>query len=128
MNTMDPESFSNQEREVLFPRRGVEVDTGSSASEVLAYETPLSREEIARRRGVQTAVQGLAIDVAVAVAVLVLSSLDSITSKAALVAFGMSLAKTVVSSVAAWVVRRYSDRSGFVVPENPAVPGEVSPN
>lgn len=93
----------------------------------LPEEPTVTLPEVARKRAWQTAIQGLAIDVVVAVAVLVLSSLDSITSKAALVTFGVSLAKTVVSSVAAWVVRRYSDRSGFVVPENSAVPGEVTP-
>lgn len=69
--------------------------------------------EVARKRAWQTAAQGLGIDVLVAVAVLILSSLDSITNKSALIAFGVTLAKTVVSTVCAWVIRRYRDRSGF---------------
>lgn len=69
--------------------------------------------EVARKRAWQTAIQGLGIDVLVAVAVLILSSLDSITSKSAAITFGIALGKTVVSTVCAWVIRRYRDRSGF---------------
>lgn len=85
--------------------------------------SPMTLPEVARKRAWQTAAQGLAIDVAVAVAVLVLSSLDSITNKSAVIAFGVTLAKTVVSTVCAWVIRRYQDRSGFDgEPEPEALP------
>ena len=73
--------------------------------------------EVARKRAWQTAAQGLAVDLVVAVAVLVLSSVDQITSRAALLTFAITLAKTVVSTACAWVIRRYRDRSGFEASE-----------
>jgi hypothetical protein len=68
--------------------------------------------EVARKRGIQTFIEGLVIDVAVAIAVLILATVESITSTGALIAFGIALAKTIMLAAAAYVVRRYGDRSG----------------
>lgn len=76
--------------------------------------------EVARKRAWQTAVQGLAVDVVVALAVLTLANLDSITSRAALLTFLVSIAKTTVATVCSWIVRRYRDRSGFDKPVDTA--------
>lgn len=69
--------------------------------------------EVAKKRGWQALVQGVVIDVAVAVALLILASVDSITTKAGLTLFLVSLAKTVIIAIAQYVVRRYGDRSGY---------------
>ena len=71
--------------------------------------------QVAAKRAWQTAAQGLAIDVLVAVSVLVMSSLDSITSRAAVLTFLVALGKTILSTAAAWVIRRYRDRSGVTI-------------
>ena len=76
----------------------------------------------ARNRAVRTFVQGLAIDIAVAACALILTSLDTITSKAGLITFGLSLARTVVSTGAAYVMRRFADGS-IPTPLPPAVAG-----
>lgn len=76
----------------------------------------LTRPEVAHKRAWQTAVQGLAVDVVVALAVLTLANLDSITSRAALLTFLVSIAKTTVATVCSWLVRRYRDGSGFDKP------------
>ena len=69
--------------------------------------------EVAAKRGWQALAQGLAIDVVVAIALLVLASIDTITSLDGIRLFAISLGKTVVIAIAQWVVRRYADRSGY---------------
>lgn len=78
--------------------------------------------DVARKRAWQTAAQGLAVDVAVALAVLVLANVDSITDRAALATLGLSMVKTIVSTVCAWVIRRYRDMAGFEDTEPPVIP------
>lgn len=77
----------------------------------------LTLPEVAAKRGIQTAVQGLAIDVAVAVALVVLASLPDATDWAVVQAqapiMALMIAKSVVQAIAAWVVRRFADQSGF---------------
>ena len=73
--------------------------------------------QVAAKRGIQTAMQGLAIDVAVAVALVVLASLPQATDWAVVQAqapiMALMIAKSVVQAVAAWVVRRFADQSGY---------------
>lgn len=80
----------------------------------------------AKNRALRVFLQGLAVDVAVGVSALVLSSVDEITSKAGLIAFGLSLVKTMATSAAAFVMRRWVDRSSFPTPLPPEFPGNPS--
>lgn len=74
----------------------------------------------ATNRAVRTFLVGLAIDLAVAVATLVLASLDTITDAQGLQVFLIALAKTCVSTVAAFVLRRFVDGSRIPTPLPPA--------
>ena len=78
----------------------------------------------AKNRAVRTFLQGLAIDLAVAIASVVLSSVDAITDKAGLVTVGLALAKTVVTTVASYVMRRFLDGSSVPTPLPPAPAAE----
>ncbi len=69
---------------------------------------------VAKKRGIQTFFYGLAIDVAVSVAVWILASADSITNRAALLTALVSLGKTVAIAVASYIIRRYGDKSGVL--------------
>ena len=73
--------------------------------------------QVAVRRGIQSAVQGLAIDVAVAVALVILASLPQATDWAVVQAqapiMALMVAKSIVQAVAAWVIRRFADQSGY---------------
>lgn len=76
-------------------------------------EQPLNA--IAKKRGWQTLVQSLAIDVAVAIA-LALSVLIGPWEgweDVQWTVLGFVLAKSVVQAVVAWVIRRFVDRSGY---------------
>lgn len=61
----------------------------------------------ARERAFRTLIQGAAIDAAVAVAAWVLANLDSVdlTTRAATIAVLVSITKTVLTSVASYVMR-----------------------
>ena len=78
----------------------------------------LTLDQVARKRGWQTAVQGLSIDVLVAVALVVLATLPDATNWAVVrdnwPVVALLVSKSVVQAVAAWVVRRFADQSGFV--------------
>jgi len=78
----------------------------------------------AKNRAVRTFLQGLAIDLAVAVASVILSSVDAITDKAGLVTVGLALAKTVVTTIASYVMRRFLDGSSVPTPLPPAPAAE----
>lgn len=78
----------------------------------------------ARNRSVRTFLQGVGIDIAVAVAALVLASVDSITDKAGLIVFFTALGKTIITTIASFVMRQYLDRSSIPTPLPPADPGE----
>ena len=78
-----------------------------------------SLTEDANNRALRSFVQGLGIDVMVAVAILayaVTSNPDPIVWAA----LGASLARTVVQSAAAFIMRRYLDKSGIPTPLPPA--------
>lgn len=74
----------------------------------------------ARNRALRTFVQGLAIDLAVAVAAFVLANADSITDKQGLILAATALGKTLVTTVAAYVMRRFLDGSSLPTPLPPA--------
>lgn len=78
----------------------------------------------AKNRSLRTFLQGVGIDVAVAIAALVLASADSITDKQGLILFFTALGKTIVMAIASYVMRQYLDRSGLPTPLPPADPGE----
>jgi hypothetical protein len=82
------------------------------------------RANDAKNRTLRTFLQGVGIDVAVAVAALVLAQVDTITDKAGLIVFFTALGKTVVMAIAAYVMRQFLDRSGVPTPLPPADPGE----
>ena len=86
------------------------------------------RNADAKNRTVRTFIQGLLIDIAVGLAALVLAQLGDVNDKAALIAFGVSAAKTVVQSAAAYVMRMFVDtKLRRVLPPQP--PGEpAAPN
>lgn len=77
-------------------------------------------ETLAARRGWQTLAQGLAVDVAVALAIVVAAYLPALgTWQDARLAWGVvsfALAKSVVQAVVAWVIRRWFDQSGAAQP------------
>ena len=74
----------------------------------------------AKNRAVRTFLQGLAIDLGVAVAALILANVDTITNREGLTLFGITLAKTVVTTVASYVMRRFVDGSPVPTPLPPA--------
>lgn len=78
----------------------------------------------ARNRALRTFLQGLAIDLAVAVAAFTLANVDSITDKQGLILAATALGKTLVTTVAAYVMRRFLDGSALPTPLPPADPGE----
>jgi len=78
----------------------------------------------ARNRALRTFLQGLAIDLAVAVAAFVLANVDSITDRQGLILASAALAKTLVTTVASYVMRKYLDGSALPTPLPPSDPGE----
>lgn len=79
-----------------------------------ALELP-TQPEVAKRRGIQTLLQSLGVDVAVALA-LALSVLIGPWEgweDVQWAVLGFVIAKSVVQAVVAWVIRRYLDRSGY---------------
>lgn len=80
------------------------------------------RKADAKNRTLRTFLQGLAIDIAVALSVLVLTGLAEVNSTTALVAFLISAGKTVVQSAAAYVMRMFVDTKTRLV-RPPAAPG-----
>ena len=74
----------------------------------------------ARNRALRTFLQGLGIDLLVAVAALVLANVDSITDRQGLTLFAVALGKTVVTTAASYVMRRFLDGSSVPTPLPPA--------
>lgn len=73
------------------------------------------RTEVAKKRGVQTLVQSLAIDVAVGVALALATLIGPWESWGDVqwAILGFAVAKSAVQAVTAWVIRRYVDQSGY---------------
>lgn len=80
----------------------------------------------ASNRAVRTFVVGLAVDVAVGLAAAILAGINAVSDKASLIAFGLLLAKTFVTSICSFVLRRFLDGSGIPTPLPPAP--AVQPN
>lgn len=80
----------------------------------------ITPQQIAVRRTWQTFLSGLAIDVVVAVALLIIAQLDRITDTDALWLFAVSIGKTVVIAAAQYVVRTFlikpEDDAAVVLP------------
>lgn len=72
--------------------------------------------EVAKKRGLQTLVQGLLVDVAVAVALVILTILPGVETWEDVMrlwpAWLLLIAKSLVQAVVAWVIRRWGDTSG----------------
>lgn len=95
----------------------------------MSTPTPVLLAADARNRGWRTFLQGLAIDVAVAVAAFVLANIDAISDKRALIVAAVALGKTVLTAIASYVMRRYLDTSGVPTPLPPNDPGQpAEPN
>ena len=88
-------------------------------------------EVLAVKRGWQTLLQGLAIDVVVAVALVILATLpaldswDTLRLQIGIISF--TLAKSVVQAIVSWVVRRWFDKSGSSQPL-PVLTADTSPD
>ena len=78
----------------------------------------------AKNRALRTWLQGLAIDIAVAVASVILASVDAISDRAGLITVGVALAKTVTTTIAAYVMRLKLDSSSLPTPLPPAPAAE----
>lgn len=78
--------------------------------------------QVARKRGWQALLQGLAIDIVVAVALAIVASVSDLDSWQAVQLFLLSLVKTVVLAAAQWVIRRYADTAGYTAQGDPVVP------
>lgn len=89
--------------------------TGPTETEVERAQR-LQAAKDARKRAVRTFVQGLAIDAAVAVAALWLAKADEITDTRGIVIFLVAVGKTVLTSAASYVMRRFLDRSAIPTP------------
>lgn len=74
----------------------------------------------ARNRAARTFLQGLVIDIGVAIATLILASAQTITDKSGLIALGIALGKTVVTTAISYVMRRFLDNSRVPTPTPPA--------
>ena len=87
--------------------------TNPTGEPVPAPEPTLT--EVAQKRGVQTFLQGLAIDVAVALALVIGTQVAEVQSWGDFLApaLTLTLAKSVIQAVVAYVVRRFYDQSGF---------------
>lgn len=81
--------------------------------------------EVAKKRGLQTLVQGLLVDVAVAVALVILTILPGVQTWDDVMllwpAWLLLIAKSLVQAVVAWIIRRWSDKSGVNVEARRAV-------
>lgn len=78
----------------------------------------------ARNRALRSFLQGLAIDVAVAVCALILTLTSGAQAWQGWTAVGLSLARTVLQAGASYVMRRYIDASRVPTPLPPDVPVE----
>jgi len=91
-------------------------------SRPLGARAPAVLSDDARNRALRTFLQGLAIDVAVAVAVLV-HAVSTQNEPVVWQVAAASLARTVAQTIAAYVMRRWLDPSRFPTPLPPASPG-----
>lgn len=84
---------------------------------VVVTDTVPAPEVLAAKRGWQTLMQGLGIDVVVAIMLVILyylpqlESWDSVLLTWTVIVF--TLVKSVIQAIAAWFIRRYLDKSGL---------------
>ena len=80
----------------------------------------------AKNRAIRTLYQGLFLDVLIAVGASLSAWLatDPTFEKAAWVALGVAVTKSVLQAVAAWLMRLKLDQSSFPTPLPPSDPGE----
>lgn len=78
-------------------------------------ETAPAQKVVAQKRGVQTLVQSLAVDVAVGVALALATIIGPWEGWGDVqwTILGFAVAKSAVQAVTAWIIRRYVDQSGF---------------
>lgn len=94
------------------------------------YEAKKRLKRDASNRAQRTLVQSLYLDLGVAIAVFILSNINSIdvTSREAMLALGLSFLKSLLTAGASYVVRMYGDKSriytGPLPPEDPGPPKE----
>lgn len=85
----------------------------------------------ARNRALRTFLQGLAIDVLVAVATLLITVFATASSWGELqwAVIGFSLLKTVLMAIASFIMRRFLDRPGSIAlpPDPPGLPADFTP-
>lgn len=84
----------------------------------VAPEVP-TLQEVALKRYWQALGQSLGIDVAVALALVILAQADTLTDLDALGILGFSLLKSGLVAICQWVVRRFVDRSGYNIDGSP---------
>lgn len=89
------------------------------ANDTVPYDDYVDPEptqaEIAKKRGWQTLAQSLGVDVAVGVALVLITFIGPLKDwgEVQWTVLGFTLAKSIVQAVAAWIIRRYRDKSGF---------------
>lgn len=85
-----------------------------------------ARSADAQNRAIRTLIQGLAVDLAVAVAATLLAWLPDadLSSREAWTVVGLAVAKSVLTAAASWVMRAKLDPSGIPTPLPPGDPGE----
>ena len=86
----------------------------STPTDLKTVETP-SREEVSRKRGIQTLLQSLGVDVAVGLALALATLIGPWESWGDVQwsILGFAVAKSVVQAATAWIIRRYVDQSGY---------------
>lgn len=84
------------------------------------YVEKQALSEDASNRAVRTFVVGLTVDVAVGVAAAILAGINAVSDTAGLIALGISVGKTVVTSVCSYILRRFLDGSAIPTPLPPA--------
>jgi hypothetical protein len=85
----------------------------------------------AKNRALRTFLQGLAVDVAISIAVVIITVFATADDWGDLqwTIIGFSLFKTVLTTIASFVMRRFVDRPGSVAlpPDPPGPPSEPNP-
>lgn len=80
-------------------------------------DTGITLPAVAVKRGIQTGLQGFALDISIAVVVTVamlVMDLESFDGFSALLpVWGLLIAKSIAQALLAYVIRRFGDQSGF---------------
>lgn len=80
----------------------------------------MSPDQIAAKRGTQTLAQGLAVDVIVAIAIVIATIIPGVETWADVArlwpAWLLLITKSITQAVVAWVIRRWGDPAGMPTP------------